>query len=441
MEFITDYKLENYILQTKWEDLPEKIKQRAIVCAIDLTIALLLGSRGKQHAAGVCVAKNIYSEGDVAVLGSRERLSFIGAAVAMSHASNSFDIDDGHNMIKGHPGTSFVAGVLAAALHKNVSYKEYLTTLVICYEVTVRNGLALQDHYKYLHSTGTYGAFGTAAGVGRLFGMTKEQLNNALSVAEFHAPITPVMRSVEHPSMNKDGVPFGVLIGAMAVMETLCGTTGKGHLLETPQYRSLLDTLGKNYEIMNLYFKPYTCCRWAHQPILASLNMMKEIGFSAADIDNVKVHTFRSASQLSKVIPTTTDEAQYNIAYPVAAAIVAGDLGFNQVIDEALDNPEVLSMMKRLSFVMDPEMEKHFPDKRMAWVEFILKNGRILKSEAIEAPGEASDSIDLDWITDKFTRVTRPLISSEEQHRMISLLSDPENITIREIVAEINKSM
>lgn len=441
MEFITDYKLEDYILKTNWEDLPGQVKQRAVVCSIDLIMALLLGSRGRQHAAGVCVAKNIFSDGDVAVVGSKERLSFMGATVAMSHASNSFDIDDGHNMIKGHPGTSFVAGLLAAALDKNVSYKEYLTALAVCYEVTVRNGLALQDHYKFLHSTGTYGAFGTAAGVGRLFGLTKEQLNNALSVAEFHAPITPVMRSVEYPSMNKDGVPFGALIGAMAVLETMCGTTGKGHLLEMPQYRDLLETLGTRYEILNLYFKPYTCCRWAHQPILASLDMMRKANFSAADIDKVIVHTFLSASRLSKMVPTTTDEAQYNIAYPVAAAIVAGDLGFEQVREEALNDPEVLAMMKRLSFVMDPEMEKQFPDKRLAWVEFFLKDGRILKSDMVSAPGESSDNIDMNWITNKFMRITRPILSPEEQQRLIILLSNPYEHTIRELVEQINRSM
>ena len=46
-----------------------------------------------------------------------------------------------------------------------------------------------------------------AAGIGRIFGFTKEQMNTALSMAEFHAPLTPVMRSVQYPSMNKDGVP------------------------------------------------------------------------------------------------------------------------------------------------------------------------------------------------------------------------------------------
>src|SRR6056297_156161 len=101
MDFNTTYNLEKYILNTKWNDLPSDIKDRAIACGIDLMLALIIGSKGRQFESGVSLAKDIYKDGDVQIVGSRERLNFIGAAVAMGHASNSFDIDDGHNMIKG----------------------------------------------------------------------------------------------------------------------------------------------------------------------------------------------------------------------------------------------------------------------------------------------------------------------------------------------------
>jgi len=176
--FDKNYVVEDFILNTTWENLPEQIQARAIVCSVDLMIALLLGSKGKQFSAGIKMAENNFKDGNVAVVGCAKTFGLLGAVVAMAHASNSFDIDDGHNMIKGHPGTSFVAGVLAAAYKENISYKEYLTTLVVCYEVAVRCGLAVQDHYGYLHSTGTYGAFGTACGNGKnyeIFPRTVEQ--------------------------------------------------------------------------------------------------------------------------------------------------------------------------------------------------------------------------------------------------------------------------
>ncbi len=43
-------------------------------------------------------------------------------------------------------------------------------------------------YYNFAHSSGTFGAVGVAAGVGRIYGFTKEQMNNVLSVAEFNAP-------------------------------------------------------------------------------------------------------------------------------------------------------------------------------------------------------------------------------------------------------------
>lgn len=291
MTFNTDYRVEDYILDTKWDQMPQHIQERAVVCGIDLIMALIVGSKGNQFDVGNQVVSSINAKGDISILGSKEKYNILGATIAMSHASNSFDIDDGHNMIKGHPGTSFIAGILAAAIEKKVTYKEFLTTLIVAYETSIRWALAMQNHYHYLHSTGAYGAYGTVAGIARLYRFNKKQLNNALSIADFHAPMTPVMRSVEYPSMNKDGVPFGALVGVMSVIETLAGSTGYGNLLEMPAYQGYVDSLGQQFEIMNLYFKPYTCCRWAHQPIKACIDLMHQYGFTSEDIQKATINT------------------------------------------------------------------------------------------------------------------------------------------------------
>ena len=441
IKYTTTYKLEDYVLNTKWEDLPAEVKSRAVDCGIDLMIALILGSKGEQFQCGKRLVKEWVKDGNLEIPGSKDRFSFMGAAFAMGHASNSFDIDDGHNMIKGHPGTSFVAGILAAGLEKDISYREYLTTLVVAYDVAVRIGLCTQDFYNFLHSTGTYGAVGTAAGIGRIFGFTKEQMNTAISMAEFHAPLTPVMRSVQYPSMNKDGVPFGAMIGTLAALDTMAGESAKLHMPEFDDYSYLLDTLGKTYEIMNLYFKPYTCCRWGHQPIQASIEMMTEKGFTADDIKKVTVHTFDSATQLSKIVPHETDEAQYNIAFPVATAIVCGEVGFRQMNNKALNNPAVLEMMKKLEFVMDPEMEAQFPEKRLAWVEFELNDGTIYMTKVYSANGEATDGIDHKWIVDKFNRILDPIMNERGRKAVLQVLTNDLDIKLRTVVADINAAL
>lgn len=440
MEFITNYKLENYILNTKWEDFPEEVKERAVVCGIDLMMALILGSHGKQFENGKKLASQ-FKDGNIEIPGCDENFSYLGAATAMGHASNSFDIDDGHNMIKGHPGTSFIGSVMAAGLESDISYREYLTTLVISYDVAVRMGIAIQKHYDFLHSTGTYGAVASAAGAGRIFGFTKEQMNTVISMAEFHAPMVPVMRAVEYPSMSKDGVPFGAMIGALCVLDTIAGETAKTHLLEMPEFEYLLRTLGNTYEIMNLYFKPYTCCRWAHQPIQASVELMRENSVTFNDVESVKVYTFTSASRLSKIVPKDTDQAQYNIAFPVASAIVHGGVGYEQIRNEALDNRDVIDMMDRLTFVVDPELDIQFPEKRLARVEFTLKDGRLLKSKVYAADGEASDNVDMDWIVKKFERITAPFLDEKCRKDVLRLMTENLDIKLRDVVKGVNAAL
>lgn len=437
--YITDYKLEDFILNTKWEDFPEDVKKRAIVCSIDLIMALKLGSHGRQHAVGVRVVEEYCKEGDIPIVGSSKTFNFLGAAMAMGHASNSFDIDDGYNLIRGHPGTSFIAGTMAAALEKNVSYKEYLTTLVVAYEVVIRYALSMQKYYGFYHSSGTYGAFGTAAGIGRLYGFSREQLNNALSIADFHAPLVPSVHSAPSPTMNKDGVPFGALIGTMAVLETMAGYTGKGNVLEIPEVHPMVDTLGKWYEILNLYFKPYTCCRHTHQPIAAIISLKEEHPFGAEDVEAAKVYTYTSAYELTKEPPHSTDAAQYNISYPVACALVHGDVGFEQIREEALGDPQVLSMMNRLEIVVDPELDAQFHKKRQARVEVYLKDGTVLRSGPTEAPGEAKDGVDYEWIEKKFMRITKPFFSTEKQKKILEMLNGSLDTPIRHIVDFINR--
>ncbi|MBR3592678.1 MAG: MmgE/PrpD family protein [Clostridia bacterium] len=441
MNFKTDYKLENYILNTNWQDLPQEVQDRLKGCMIDLFGALIVGSKSQQFAAGLKLAKSVFGGGDIAVIGSGEHFSFAGASTAMGHSSNAYDIDDGHNITRAHPGTSFVGAILAAAYDKNVSRNEFLTALLVAYETTVRMGAALMDYYNYAHSSGTFGAVGVAAGVGRLFGFNKEQLNNALSVAEFNAPLVPGIRSVEYPSMNKDGVPFGVMTGVLAILDTACGFTGNKHMLEADEYRHYLDDLGQKYQVMDLYFKPYPCCRWAHPAIDACLELISEHKISPSDIEKVTIHTFKRATMLSKIVPQTADEAQYNIAYPVASSIVYGDFGFTQVLEENLNDSTVIDMMSRLEFKVDENLDKRFPAERICRAEIKTKQGDTYISSECEPRGEAKENIGIDWLSDKFYRITGPVLSKDSQAILLKLITQDKDLPIREIVDTVNKKL
>ena len=142
---------------------------------------------------------------------------------------------------------------------------------------------------------------------------------------------------------------------------------------------------------------------------------------------------------LSKINPKTPDEAQYNIAYPVASAVVYGDFGIERVLEENLSDSTVLNMMKKLEFEVDDEFDKAFPAHRICKAEITLNDGRVFVSEPKEPRGEANENIGVDWLTEKFYRITSPVINREKQEKIISLILGDENVKIRKIVDFINE--
>lgn len=438
MHFDTSYRLEDFILNTRWADLPAEVQRRMQGCFVDLMGALIVGSRSRQFEAGLKLAQEVFGAGDIPVVGAPQRFNFLGAAAAMGHSSNAYDIDDGHNMTRAHPGTSFVGAVLAAAYEKDLSRNAFLAAMLVAYETTIRMGAAIMDYYQYAHSSGTFGAVGVAAGVGRIYGFSKEQLNNVLSIAEFNAPLVPGIRSVEYPSMNKDGVPFGVLCGILAVKASQCGFEGNKNLLEADEYRHYLDDLGAKYQVMDLYFKPYTCCRWAHPAIDACIGLMRRHAITADDVAHVEIQTFHRATLLSKIVPKTADEAQYNIAYPVAAALVYGDFGLREVREESLGDKKVVNMMQRLAFVKDDELDAQFPARRICRAVITTRDGRVLRSKDCEPRGEAHENISVDWLCDKFMRITGPVFSQDGQRSLLALITGEKDVPLRAIVDAAN---
>ena len=67
MHFETTYRLEDFILNTRWEDLPAAVQERMKGCFIDLMGALVSGSRSAQFEAGLRLARTAFQPGDIPV--------------------------------------------------------------------------------------------------------------------------------------------------------------------------------------------------------------------------------------------------------------------------------------------------------------------------------------------------------------------------------------
>jgi 2-methylcitrate dehydratase PrpD len=167
---------------------------------------------------------------------------------------------------------------------------------------------------------------------------------------------------------------------------------------------------------------------------------MREHGISYEDVEHATIKTFKRATLLSKIEPKSADEAQYNIAYPVAASLVYGDFGIEHVMGESLNDPKILDMMKKLSFEVDEALDAKFPARRICRAEILTRDGKLYVSDECEPRGEAHENISVEWLADKFYRITAPVLGAEGQRRVVEMISGEDDMPIREIVDAINAS-
>jgi 2-methylcitrate dehydratase PrpD len=321
---MTDHAI-GFALGIRWQDLPPEVRHQTKRCFLDTLGALLAGTQTPVGRMMAQVAADQYGGSDATILVDGRKVSAAGAALANGFAANALDIDDGYRMVKGHPGACALPPMLAAAeMVSHCSGEQFLTGLAVAYEIGIRAGLIRHATCDTYHSSGSWGAVAGAAAAGRLIGLTPDQLFHAMGCAEYHAPIAPMMKGIDTPSMGKDSIGWGCMVGVMSACMARDGFTGITPLFDDTPDAGWVDSLGRCWEILNLYVKPYAACRWGQPAAAGALSIIRKNRIDPDRIESIRVRTFAEAARLPQVHPKTTEDAQYSLAFPVAAVILDG---------------------------------------------------------------------------------------------------------------------
>jgi 2-methylcitrate dehydratase PrpD len=213
--------------------------------------------------------------------------------------------------------------------------------------------------------------------------------------------------------MTKDGIAWGAFAGACAALLAEKGFTGNPSLLEDPPNRDLMADLGHNWRLLDLYFKPYACCRWAQPAVDGVLRLRRAHGLSHVDVARIVVHTFREAAELSVAPPASTEEAQYHLAWPIAAALVHGEVGPDQVLEEALEDPNVKRLLPLVEARVEDAIQARFPAEALARVEIQTHGGKRLTGDLIPARGDPSSPLSDRELEEKFLRLVEPVYGQQ----------------------------
>ena len=421
----------DFTLHTRWEDLPDEVQHQAKRCLMDTLGAMIAGSRTPVADIMRKTALEQFGGDQATIMVSGQRVSAAGAALANGFFGNALDIDDGYRNTKGHPGACALPPVLAVTeLAGGCSGQEFLTALVIAYELGIRAGVIRHATYEVYHSSGSWGAIAGAAAAGRLLGLSENQLFHAMGASEYHAPIAPMMKGIDTPSMGKDSIGWGCMVAVLSALMARDGFTGVCPLFDDAPDAKRVENLGDEWEILNLYFKPYAACRWGQPAVAGALKIAREHHLTPDQIRRIRVRTFEAATRLPNGHPRDTEEAQYNLAFPVAAALLDGEVGPVQVLPPRLYDPDLLAMLDRVSTEIAPEFEAEFPTKAPAEVIVETTTSEIFRSGRIEALWEPPDTLpsDGDLVT-KFLWLTGPVIGKVNANDLVEKIWTAERWT------------
>jgi 2-methylcitrate dehydratase PrpD len=403
-----------YIHDLSWEDIPDGVRSQARRCLLD-TLGAAIGGRQTDLSRIIHdYAATVYQGQGARLWLDGRAVSPPGAALANAMTIDALDIHDGHRLVKGHASVALVPaalatlGLAAGDAVTPVSGRELLTTLVVGWEVALRAGRVLHATAKDYHASGAWSALGCAAITSRRLGLGAEATRHALGIAEYHGPRAQIMRCVDHPTMLKDGSGWGAMAGVSAGLLAHAGFTGAPAVtVEAAEVADIWSDLGRTWVTAEQDFKPYAVCYWAQPAIAGALALRRAHRPPLETIRRIRVSTFREATHLDLPRPRTTEEAQYSLPFPVAAALVHGRLGAGELTGEALRDPRVLDLSDRVELVDEPDYDRRFPVERIARVYIETSTGEVFDSGEAEAlwdgPGLPADA----ELREKFRWLTR----------------------------------
>ena len=405
-----------FIRETTWHDLPDAVQRQARRCLLD-TLGAAIGGRWTpvSKIAGNFAAAAFGGRGAQLWFDGRQ-LSPPGAALANGMTVDALDIHDGYNLTKGHAGAAVVPAALATLSLDDgpVSGEELLATLVIGYEIALRAGVALHSTACDYHTSGAWNALGCAAVTGRRLGLTPVQLRHALGAAEYHGPRSPMMRCIDHPTMVKDGSGWGAMAGVSAALLAREGFTGApAATVEGDKTAAVWSDLGRRWRILEQYFKRHAVCRWAQPAVAGALTLFKEHDLAPGTIRRIRVVTFHEAARLATRHPQTTEEAQYSLPFPVAAALAYGRLGPAELSGDALRDEAILALAGRVELVEEAAYNDRFPATRVARVEIETVGGDVLDSGEVQPEWEGDQTPSDEALRAKFQWLAEPVLGVE----------------------------
>ena len=390
-------------------------------------------------------------------VGGEPRASLIGggrstvdqAALFNSVAVRYLDLLDTYLTPGGlcHPADNFGA-MLAVAESAGATGADFLLALAVAYELQCRFSAAVPVMANGLNHALQL-AISVAAGATKLLHCTADQTANAIAIAVADNVSLAAIHS--EPVSNWKGISPGITAQRAVYTTTLAqrGITGPRGIFDGPNgLERLFDqridlrlddpTLGV---VKDTYLKKFCALIHGQAPIETILSLAAQHNVSHHDIESIEVAVFQTAYAIAgggsfgdKSTPATKEQADYNLKYLLAVALIDGQVGPGQLQTERISSPDVHELLGRIDVRPDAALTARYPHATPVRIDLALRDGQHLIREQDDFEGAASRPLTWDRTVQKFHWLAEQYADDNVRDAIIDTVEHLDSAPVRRLV-------
>jgi 2-methylcitrate dehydratase PrpD len=434
------------VSNTHYEDLPGDVVRFAKHSILDTIAVMTAGSAMEGVPALVAYVREKGGKPECLIPFYDGKVPSSEAALVLGTMARAADLGQVHE--EAAHNSEYIVPVLLAAtgLKGKVSGKEFITSFVVGQEVLIRVGMAFKTISRAvpLGRGGGHYIFGAVAGVGKLLGLTTEELENAEGIARgktqphdiaMTSPATLMIR-VHHGFICRDAIECCLLARRGITgprQEVLDGPRGYLQLAKwETDPGALTEALGQRWEMLNVMTKFFASCKGTHTSAAGIIEQMEQYNFRADEVERIELDESAINWQLTcipkevKWNPRTVADYQFSLPYVAATAAYDRKVFLDSFAQEAMDRKDVRALMTRISATLDTNLPPW-----AARITTTLKNGSKYSEEYLNIKGHPENPATEKELVDKFFHClpyAARTLSQKQADSMLQSLLNLENV-------------